>query len=209
MSVGFRRTGLRLGLLGLLVASVMVTALLAGSAAAAGDVTCTGGSTNPLTGKIAANVVVPAGASCRIHGTVSGNVTALAGAQVGIRSGSTIRGNYTCTSCTFADLHGSTIGGNVVIRGETDGSFIDGSTIKGNLQIDSSNSVAANEDAFSIGTAELPNKIGGNLLFTNNTGGPSTIVNNAIAGYLTCQNNAPAPASSGNTAESFRGQCAA
>src|SRR5690349_24437458 len=150
MRVGFRRTGVRLGLLGLLVASVMVTTVLAGSAAAAGDVACTGGPTNPLTGKIAANVVVPAGASCRIQGTVSGNVTALAGAQVGIRPGSTVRGNYTCTNCTFADLHSSTIGGNVVIGGETDGSFIDGSTIKGNLQIDSSNSVAAEGDAFSI-----------------------------------------------------------
>ena len=208
MRMGFRRTGLRLGLLGLLVASVMVTALLIGSAAAAGDVTCTGGGTNPLTGKIAGNVVVPAGASCRIHGTVSGNVTALTGAQVGIRAGSTVRGDYNCTNCLFADLHGSTIAGNVVISGETDGSFIEGSTIKGNLQIDSSD---ADGDSFAIGTGPadaLPNKIGGNLIFNNNTG-PSSIMNNAIAGYLTCQNNAPAPASSGNTAESFQGQCAA
>jgi hypothetical protein len=205
MRVGFRRTGLRLGLLGLLVASVMLTTLLVGSAAAAGDVTCTGGPTNPLTGKIVGNVVVPAGASCRIQGTVSGNVTALTGAQVGIRPDSRVRGNYTCTGCLFADLHGSTIAGNVLISGETDGSFIDGSTIKGNLQIDSSN---ADGDAFSIGTAALPNKIGGNLSFNNNIG-TSSIMNNVIAGYLACQNNAPAPASSGNTAESFQGQCAA
>ena len=174
-------------------------------AAVAGEVTCTGGPTTPLTGKIAGNVVVPAGASCRIQGTVSGNVTAFTGAQVGIRPGSTVRGNYTCNSCLFADLHGSTIAGNVVISGETDGSFIDGSTIKGNLQIDSSD---ADGDSFSIGMAALPNKIGGNLSFTNNTG-PSSIVNNAIAGYLTCQNNAPPPVSSGNTAESIRGQCTA
>ena len=177
-------------------------------AAAAGEVTCTGGSANPLTGKIVGNVVVPAGASCRIQGTVTGNVTALTGAQVGIRVGSIVRGNYTCNNCLFADLHGSTIGGNVVITGETDGSFIEGSTIKGNLQIDSSD---ADGDSFSIGTGEpgaLPNKIGGNLSFTNNTG-TSSIVSNAIAGYLGCQNNAPAPKSSGNTAESFRGQCAA
>jgi hypothetical protein len=174
-------------------------------AAAAGDVTCTGGPTNPLEGKIVGNVVVPVGASCRIHGTVNGNVTALAGAQVGIRPGSTVRGNYTCNNCVFADLHSSTIGGNVLITEETDGSFIDGSTIKGNLRIDSSD---ADGDSFSIGTADLPNRIGGNLSFTNNTG-TSSIVSNAIAGYLACQNNAPAPTSSGNTAESFRGQCAA
>jgi hypothetical protein len=200
MRLGFRRTGLRFGLLGLLVASVMLT-LLVGSAAAAGDVTCTGGSANPLTGKIGGNVVVPAGSSCRIQGTVSGNVTALTGAAVGIRVGSTVRGNYTCNNCLFADLHGSTIGGNVLISGETDGSFIDGSTVKGNLQIDSSD---ADGDSFSIDT----NQIKGYLSFTNNTG-PSSIVNNTIAGYLACQNNAPAPASSGNTAASFQGQCAA
>jgi hypothetical protein len=173
-------------------------------AAAAGDVTCTGGTANPLTGKIVGNVVVPAGASCRIQGTVSGNVTALTGAAVGIRTGSTIRGNYTCNNCLFADLGGSTIGGNVVISGEAEGSFINGSTIKGNLKIDSS---SAGPESFSIGTTG-GNVIRGNLSFTNNTG-RSFIVDNAVAGYLACQNNVPAPASSGNTAESFQGQCAA
>jgi hypothetical protein len=185
-----------------LVCSAVV--LVWAPAAAGGDLTCTGGTGSPLTGKIVGNVVVPAGASCRIQGDVTGNVTALTGAAVGIRDGSTIRGNYTCNSCLFADLHGSTIRGNVVISGETDGSFIDGSTIKGNLQIDSSD---ADGDAFSIGTADLPNKISGNLSFTNNTG-PSSIVNNAISGYLTCQNNAPAPVSAGNTAKIILGQCA-
>jgi hypothetical protein len=34
-------------------------------------------------------------------------------------------------------------------------------------------------------------------------------VNNTIKGSLTCQNNVPAPASIGNTAESLQGQCAA
>jgi hypothetical protein len=129
---------------------------------------------------------------------------------------STVRGNYTCNNCLFADLHGSdstgyvgtTINGNVVISGETDGSFIEGATIKGNLQIDSSD---ADGDSFAIGTGPpgaFPNKIGGNLTFTNNTG-PSSIISNTIAGTLKCQNNAPAPTSSGNTAESFQGQCAA
>ena len=149
---------------------------------------------------------MPACASCRIQGTVTGNVTALAGAQVGIRPGSVVHGNYTCDSCLFADLHSSTIHGNVVISGETDGSFIDGSTIKGNLEIDLSN---ADGDAFAIGTADLPNTIGGNLSFTNNTG-TASIINNAVGGYLTCQNNAPAPVSADNTAKKgLLGQCAA
>ena len=174
-------------------------------AAAAGEVTCTGGPNNPLEGTIDANVVVPAGASCRIHASVNGNVTAYKGAAVGIRAGSSISGNYTCNSCLFADLHGSTIGGNVTISKETDGSFIDGSTITGNLTIQSSD---ADGDAFSIGTLALPNEIGGNLTFSKNTG-TSSIVNNTIAGNLTCDRNAPAPVSSGNTAASILGQCAA
>ena len=172
-------------------------------AAVAGDLTCTGGSANPLTGKIDGNVVVPAGASCRIQGTVTGNVTALTGAAVGIRVGSLVQGNYTCNSCTFADLHGSTITGNVVISGEAEGSFIDGSTIKGDLRIESSN---AGPESFSIGTFGA-NEIRGNLSFNNNTG-PSSIVNNTIKGNLTCQNNAPAPVTGGNTAKSMLGQCA-
>ena len=136
---------------------------------------------------------------------MTGNVTALSGAAVGIRVGSIVRGNYTCDGCLFADLHGSTVFGNVVISAETDGSFIDGSTIKGNLEIDSSD---ADGDAFSIGTADLPNTIAGNLSFTNNTG-QSSIINNAIGGYLACQSNAPAPVSTGNTAKKgVLGQCA-
>lgn len=176
------------------------TVLVWAPAAAAAEVTCTGGSANPLTGTIDANIVVPAGASCRIHATVNGNVTAYKGAAVGIRTGSTVSGNYTCNSCLFADLHGSTIGGNVSISKETDGSFIDGSTITGNLTIQSSD---ADGDAFSIDT----NEIGRNLTFSKNTG-TSSIVNNTIVGNLTCDRNTPAPASSGNAAASLLGQCA-
>jgi hypothetical protein len=173
-------------------------------AAAAGDVTCTGGTANPLEGTIDGNVVVPAGASCRIHGTVTGNVTAFKGAAVGIRADSTVLGNYICNACRFADLNGSTIGGNVQISKEAEGSFINGSTITGNLQIESS---SAGPESFSIGVTD-GNEIGGNLSFNKNTG-PSFIENNTIAGNLTCDRNKPAPVSSGNTAESLQGQCAA
>ena len=173
-------------------------------AAAAGAVTCTGGTANPLTGTIDANVVVPAGASCRIQGTVNGNVTAYNGAAVGIRVGSSVSGNYTCNSCLFADLGGSTIGGNVAISNEAEGSFINGSTITGNLTIQSS---SAGPESFSIGVTG-GNEIGGNLSFNKNTG-PSFIENNTIARNLTCDSNEPAPLSSGNTAERLLGQCAA
>jgi hypothetical protein len=39
--------------------------------------------------------------------------------------------------------------------------------------------------------------------------GDASFVSNTIKGSLTCQNNVPAPVSSGNTAESLQGQCAA
>jgi hypothetical protein len=39
--------------------------------------------------------------------------------------------------------------------------------------------------------------------------GDASFVNNTIKGSLTYQNNVPAPMSSGNTAESLQGQCAA
>ena len=113
---------------------------------------------------------------------------------------STVSGNYTCNRCRFADLHDSTIGGNFSISGEREGSFIDGSLIKGDLQITTS---SAGPESFSIAS----NTIGGNLSFNNNTG-PSLLTDNTIAGNLACQNNTPAPASSGNTAKSMKGQCA-
>jgi len=173
--------------------------LVSAPAATAGTITCND-ATGARSGPIAGDIVVPSGGRCRLDGAqVTGNVTAQIGATVGIRS-STVGGNYTCNGCTFADLHGSTINGNFQISGEKEGSFIDGSLIKGDLQIKTS---SAGPESFSIAS----NTIWGNLSFNNNTG-DSHITDNAIAGNLACQNNAPAPQSSGNTAKSMKGQCA-
>jgi hypothetical protein len=139
-------------------------------AAAAGAVECTGGTDDPLTGEIVGNVVVPAGASCRIDG------------------------------CTFFDLHGSTVHGNVSVRGEQEGSFIDDSTIDGNLTIEQS---SAGPESFSI----LRNHVARNFSFNGNSG-TATLENNTVGGNLTCEDNTPPPATSGNTANKTVGQCA-
>ncbi len=166
-------------------------------AAAAGNVTCEGLLSGPVTG----NVVVPKGAECALEfADVSGNVTAQIGATVSIL-GSTVGGNYTCNNCEQSHLESSTIDGNYQINGENQYSVITGSTIKGNLHIHSSRTDLV---LFFIDS----NEIGGNLSFNNNEG-DAIIADNTIKGNLTCQNNDPAPLSIGNTAKSMKGQCAA
>ena len=165
-------------------------------AAAAGNVTCQG----TLSGPVSGNVIVPKGAECSLEAAeVSGNVIAQIDATVSVL-GSTVGGNYTCNNCEQAHLESSTINGNYQISGEEQYSVITGSTIKGNLDIKTSRTDLV---LFFIDT----NEIGGNLSFNNNEGF-SIIADNTIAGNLTCQNNDPAPLSIGNTAKSTKGQCA-
>ena len=170
--------------------------LVLAPAAAAGNVTCDGLLSGPVTG----NVIVPKGAECALQfADVSGNVTAQTDATVSIL-GSTVGGNYTCNNCEQAHLEGSTINGNVHINNENEYSVITNSTIKGNLQIHGSRTDLV---LFFIDT----NEIWGNLSFNNNEG-DAIIADNTIKGNLTCQNNEPAPLSIGNTAKSMKGQCA-
>lgn len=148
------------------------------------------------------NVTVPAGQHCDITGaTITGNLTVETGASAEVTSSTTIDGNYICNDCDYADLHDSTVGGNYLISGEFSGSDIVGDTIDGNLQITLSSAV---DYHFKIDS----NNVGGNLTFNDNTG-TSTITNNTIGRNLQCQNNVPAPTSSGNTAKSYKGQCPA
>jgi hypothetical protein len=165
-------------------------------AAAAGNVTCQGVLSGPVTG----NVLVPRGAECSLEfADVSGNVTAQFDATVSVL-GSTVGGNYTCNNCEQAHLQGSTVDGNLQISHEKQYSVITNSTIRGNLQINDSRTDLV---LFFIDS----NEIRGNLSFNNNEG-LAFITDNTIAGNLTCQNNDPAPASFGNTAKSMKGQCA-
>jgi hypothetical protein len=172
------------------------TVLVWAPAAGAGNVTCDGVVSGPISG----NVVVPKGAECSLElADVGGNVTAQIDAKVTIL-GSTVGGNYSCNNCEQAHLETSTINGNVQIDGENEYSVISNSTIGGNLQIKSSRTdiVLFDIDA---------NEIGGNLSFDDNEG-LAFITDNTIKGNLTCENNEPAPFSSGNTAKKTKGQCA-
>jgi hypothetical protein len=184
--------------LGALVGSAAV--LVSAPSASAGTIICNDPSPIVRSGPIVGDIVVPSGGRCRLAGAqLTGNITAQVGATVGISLGSTVSGNYACNNCRFADLHDSTIGHNFLISGEKEGSFINNSLIKGDLQIKTS---SAGPESFSIDS----NSIWGNLSFNNNTG-PSFLMDNTIKGNLTCQNDAPAPQSSGNTAKTTKGQC--
>jgi hypothetical protein len=166
-------------------------------AAAAGNVTCEG----VLSGPISGNVVVPRGAECSLEfADVSGNVTAQVDATIDV-VGSTIGGNYTCNNCMQSHLASSTVNGNYQIVHAKLYSVITNNTIKGNLGIDNSSTELV---LFLIDA----NEIGGNLTFDNN-GGLAFIVDNTIAGNLTCRNNEPPPFSAGNTARQMKGQCTA
>jgi hypothetical protein len=178
-----------------LVCSAAVLALA--PAASAGNVTCDG----VLSGPISGNVVVPTGADCELQfAEVSGNVIAQTGATVSVL-GSTVGGNYTCNECEQSHLQTSTVNGNYHVTHEKQYSVITDSTIGGNLQINDSRTdlVLFFVDA---------NEIGGNLSFNNNEG-LAIIADNTIAGNLTCRNNEPPPLSEGNTARSMKGQCTA
>jgi hypothetical protein len=187
----------------------------------AGETMCTT-TLGPVT--VRGNLVVPAGAFCRLNGThVTGNVTVESGSHLGTPAGPTIdgnvdiepggdavlrlatvvRGNYRCNQCNFADLHDSTVRGNYQDNGLTEGVFLDGSTIGGNLEI-------RNSLGGGFGFDVHGNSVGGNFLFEGNSGDPSSdISTNTIKGNLECQGNTPPPTGAGNSAKQKLGQCAA
>jgi len=157
-----------------------------------------------LTGGTYHDVTVPPGNFCSLSSaTITGNVAVLKNAHIGVGN-STIAGNLDCHNCRFADLHSSTVGGNFLIIGETEGSFIDNSVIEGKLQITASLAV------FDLLFAIHSNRVGGNLSFDNNDG-IAFITDNTIGGNLQCHNNSEPPilTSARNTAKRYLGQCTA
>ena len=171
--------------------------LVLAPAAAAGNVTCDG----VLSGPISGNVIVPKGADCELQlAAVSGNVTAQVGATVDVL-GSTVGGNYTCNNCEQAHLETSTINGNVQIsrreRVQRDRELDDQGKPRDQRQPHRHRAV--------LHRRERDRR---NLTFNNNEG-LAFIMDNAIKGNITCENNEPAPFSEGDTAKSMEGQCAA
>jgi hypothetical protein len=165
-------------------------------AAVAQNTQCTG----VMSGPIAGNVTVPAGATCQLlDANVSGNVTVQKdGAAVVALS--TISGNYDCNNCLYADLHHSTVAHNSHINGAQQGGYMESNTIGGDLHVTTS---STGDGTFTI----QDNTFGANVTFNNNSGW-SRIAGNDIAGNLSCMNNSPAPASAANSARSMQGQCA-
>ena len=200
--------------------TVLVVALFTTGIATAVDYVCKNQTLGTIT--ITGNLIVPAGAFCDINGTIVtgdatvnqnagllmdvgahiyGTVTVAHGGQFAAFGSSTVGGDVLCNQCRVADLHSSTVGGNLTDDGLTQGALISGSTIGGTLQI--SNSFALRKSNFRI----TINSIGGNLEFNDNKGA-SNISTNTIVGTLDCSGNVPAPTGSGNTAATKSGQCA-
>ncbi len=178
---------------------------------------------------ISGNLIVPSGALCELNGThvtgnavvksgppepseptalsshgatIDGNVKVEQNAQFAAFSKTTVGGNLHCAQCEVADLHESTLNGNLVDNAVSEGAFIQNSQIGGNLQIH------RGTDFFGTGFHIDMNTIAGNMGFDQNNG-TSEILNNHIQGNLRCHGNTPPPTGAGNTAKSKGGQCEA
>jgi hypothetical protein len=216
-------TKLRVGLLACLATGA---ALMLPGPALANNVRCENEALPAV--NINGNLVVPSGAFCNLNGThVTGNATVKAGppepseptslssngatidgnvnvqqnAQFAAFTGSTIGGNVHCNQCEVADVQDSTVKGNQLDNGVSEGAFIRNSHIFGNLRIHHGT------DFFATGFHIDGNTIGGNLEFNQNTG-LSDISGNKVTGNLQCNNNMPPPTGGGNTARQLQGQCA-
>ena len=179
----------------LVSASVLVPA----SPALAGDTVCVG-----VLGPIVVdNLVVPRDQICELEGTtVLGTATAFEGSALGlfpaevvggvkllprsrfIADNSDVGGNIDCDHCAFADAAGSRIGGNFQVTGETQGSFLEGNVIDGDLKF-----VESSPGTFSFDILE--NTIHGDLIFEKNTAGsfPATIDGNDVGGGMQLAEN--------------------
>ena len=180
--------------------------LLGGAPAAAAEIMCNGS----LTGKIAGDLVVPAGAGCTLYqARVSGDVRVMQNATLlvdGREEWTSIGGNVTAAGCASALLDGSvTVDGNLEIHACRTRSGFTGPGIKIH-----GNYLCQNNRADC--TAVL-GEIDGNVETSNNkSGAASDISLTAVGGNLQCQQNTPVPghALGGNwVAGQLLGQCGA
>jgi hypothetical protein len=176
--------------------------------------------------RIDANIRVPAGAFCDLNGThVTGHATVSPGqdlnpaglaldlgavidgsvkvshnAEFVAFNSSAVGGDVLCNRCHFADVHDSTVHGDLISNGLTQGAFEQNSQFRGNL-------VIRNSSDGGFGFTISSNTVGDNLSFNNNTGA-SSITNNTVGERLECNGNTPPPVGGGNTAQQKTGQCA-
>ena len=165
--------------------------LAAVPAARADDTSCT----EPLSGAINGNVVVPEGATCSLHdATVTGNVLVGKGARLLMIAGPvTIAGDLLGIQCDAVEIHPEpsstvSIGGSVGLlfcTGQTGliGYKIDppvnGLIIHGNFLCQFNSAPC---DAWR-------GSIGGNANVSQNSGGESVVLGNEIDGNLVCLGN--------------------
>lgn len=117
---------------------------------------------------------------------------------------SVVRGDVECESCLFMGIFFSKIRGDVTLTGIFDGTFIEQSTIRGDLEIVDSFSQPESAPILVAG-----NLIKGDLTLEDNQGPPDSIIvsDNVIKGDLECEGNTPAPIGGNNKADEKEGQC--
>lgn len=189
-----------------------------------------------LFAEVRGNVVALPGSKIFIvFSEVHGNVEAKAGTLANSFFDVSIGGNYACDGCRVLEATDVQIGGNVDVVGlrpfgtsdQGFGTFIGGgSEVGGNVTIRDSQGEAGILNDFEVSDTT----IGGNLTFANNlvdgvaaiernivggdvavlkNRGSINIADNDIEASLECLENDPAPASAGNDARQFKGQCQA
>ena len=209
--------------------ALMLLFALPGTAQAA-NVYCTG----TITGVIDGNVIVPEGSGClALDAVITGFVRVEKGAVAFHAHRTTIGRDVRSPQQIVFDIRllSSEVGGNVYIARTLPGTVgaICGSTIAGDVHWVQNQGFQKIGAPFG-GVCFLGNQIGGDVVLNNNSGptnfhldhnaiggnvqvlsntGNEAVFLNNIEGILNCQNNTPPPASFGNTAREFNGQCGA
>ncbi len=129
--------------------------------------------------------------------------------------GSTIGGNLDIRDTTVGNfalaILGNSVGGSVMLKGNTGAMGIEDNTIGGRLEVVDNEileSLCAPEDCppFANGHVDR-NVVGTSITVSHNTGEQTSISDNSANGDLRCSSNDPAPAGGGNSAKQKRSQC--
>jgi hypothetical protein len=182
---------LKLVLLPAVLGAAVLYFMPAVSSAAVGTVTCTG----DLTGRVDANVDVPAGQACRNNGfEITGNVTvegSLAGyggtydKNVIVRGGGTVSFGL-CFSALCRGLGARHIAGDLTITGSSSNNYVGATVVQQNVTVE------GNDGAVNL---ELDNFVG-TVDIDRNTGGVG-FFDDRIGRNLDCNGNVPAPIATG------------
>ena len=109
----------------------------------------------------------------------------------------TIANDVRCDGCRFQDVIATSIGGNLVIKGESEGSFMTGNHVEGNVEIAESSAVGYAFElehnvidgnlklAKNVGLIRIAaNRVGGDLQVLENTSPDMLIAHNQVSGNV-------------------------